>query len=264
MFETSPISAQILTWNSEKTLSAALESVRGCKEILIIDGGSTDDTLRIAKSFNARIIPQRTAIDQGKPLLDFAEARNQGLLHTQQPWILCLDSDEKLSEALKKEVFGIAQAGSEPAAYYVPRRYTLPNGKVITHASTYPNERIYFFHRDAVERWEKPIHERIKAKPRYPIHHLKGWTEAPLGTLNDYWKKNKRYMEIELKKYPRTWGRWFGHRLPRALRGQIVSAVKLLWIWLLPWPGKRLPLSHEFTRWKYRWMLVWKSCPLVK
>lgn len=258
-----PISLQLLTWNSASTLESALASVPSCKEILILDGGSTDATPDIAKRHGAIVIPQR---DDGLagPITDFAAVRNRGLTRATQPWILCLDSDESLSPALRDEIASIASTESPPAAYLVPRRYVLPDGTRIEHATTYPNERIYFFHRDAVDRWEKPVHERVRIKTGMPIRRLHHPTLASLPTPEEYVEKNRRYLALEIERTAgEGWSGWC-RRLIRSIRTQITSTIRLAWIWLIPRTGTRLPIRHEFARWGYRWRLVLNTCPLFR
>ncbi len=248
----------IPTWNSGKTLRHALESVQGCDEIILIDGGSTDETLSIAREFNAKVVPQS---DDGRsgPTSDFSAVRNRGLAAAKGDWILYLDSDEYLSADALNSIKTISIT-SEPAAYKVARRYVLDDGSLVAHASTYPNERIYFFHRDAVTGWERPVHERVRVKSGIPVRHLAGWTCAPLGSIEEYWRKNERYMKLELENSTKGWGPWL-ERLGRAIRSQVTSTLRLLWIWCIPRKGSKLPLQQELARWSYRWTLVVKALP---
>jgi glycosyltransferase involved in cell wall biosynthesis len=135
MSEALPVSVHILTRNAAATLARALASVRGCAEILVIDGGSTDGTVDIARKEGAIVIPQGP---HPGPLEDFAAARNEGLRHAGQPWILSLDSDEYLEDGFLEELRTIIARGT-PAACLVPRRYVLPDGQRVDYASTYPN-----------------------------------------------------------------------------------------------------------------------------
>jgi glycosyltransferase involved in cell wall biosynthesis len=258
-----PVSVHILTWNSGKTLERALQSVLRCKEILIIDGGSTDDTLRIAATYGAKVVLQRPPEAQGSPLTDFSAARNVGLAHTTEPWILVLDSDEWASEELMDDIEAVSQFQTVPAAYLVPRKYVLPNGRVVTHASTYPNERVYFFHRNAAHAWRKPVHERPDIAAGIPTLRLHGASLAPLGTVQDYIRKNTLYLRLEIEHMPKGWRAW-GKQVRRAIRGQILVTLRLLKIWLVPHGGVRLPLRQEFIRWWYRWTLVWHTFPPVR
>lgn len=258
MSEALPISAQILTWNSGKTLRRCLESVRGCAELLLIDGGSADGTLRIGREFGVTVVPQPA---QGKPLKDFAAARNAGLHAAAQLWILALDSDEYLEPGCLEEIARQLDRHPEPAAFLVPRRYVLADGTVVRRASTYPNERLYLFHRDATEGWEKPVHERIRLRPGMPVHRLAHGSLAPLLTPEEFWRKNDRYIHIEVERMRgKGFAHWLRRSLLRAVRAQLVSMVRLLWIWVTP-GGPALPLEQEALRWRYRWKLVQATGP---
>lgn len=262
MSEQLPISVHILTWNSGLTLRHTIGSVRHCAEILIIDGGSTDDTLRIAQESGARIIPQREASRQGTPIEDFSAVRNIGLQNAKQPWILALDSDESASPELLQEIATVIDMRI-PCACWVPRRYLLPDNRIVTHATTYPNARLYFFHRSVVERWEKPVHERPVFQAGTPTQHLHGATIAPLGTPEEYRSKNLRYLTIEREKDKgKGWWYWLIHRVTNTLLSRSIAIGKLLWIWMLPHTNcVRLPLRHEFLRFWYAWRLLVDTCP---
>jgi len=257
-----PVSVHVLTFNSAQTLKRALKSVKGCAEILLIDGGSTDDTFKIGEEYGARVVPQRPGEEQGKPLVDFAEARNRGLRESSQPWILVLDSDEAISPELFEELAQVTKS-DEPAAYWLPRRYVYPDGTRVEYASTYPNEHMYFFHRDAVTEWIKPVHERVGLKEGAPIRHLKGASLAPMPTIEEFKEKNGKYIAIEAAlSRGQGWGNWLRHRLYHTLRSRCIALIRILWIWLLPRRGKRLPLRHELLRFWYGWQLIVKTCPL--
>lgn len=257
-----PISVHILTRNSGDTLERCLQSVAGCAEILVIDGGSTDNTLAIAKRHGAKILAQpKDALEHGR-IVDFAAARNAGLRAAKEAWVLALDSDEEASEELMKELVEIACPGERSSeAFLIPRRYRLPDGRIVRHATTYPNERVYLFRRDAAETWEKPVHERIRLKAGTRIGHLRGWMIAPLGTVAEYKAKNRAYLTLEAKRArSQGWGAWI-LRVLRALRSRTIATIKLLWIWLLPHRGARLPLAHELARYWYAWRVVVETMP---
>ncbi|TSC59215.1 MAG: family 2 glycosyl transferase [Candidatus Peregrinibacteria bacterium Greene0416_19] len=259
MEQTLPLSVHVLTLNSGRTLARALESVKGAAEILVVDGGSTDDTLDIAKRHGARIIPQN---DRMEGVTDFARIRNITLEAATQPWIFILDSDEYASPELFAEITNIASS-TEPVAFLVPRKYVL-NGTVIEHASTYPNERIYFFHRDAVIGWIKPVHERVRVKSGIPITRLKNPCLAPLPPLREWKEKNERYVRIEAgASRGQGWLHWF-KRILHTLRSRLIAAIRIFFIWLLPHQGKRLPLAYEWARFAYGWRLIVETCPFKR
>jgi glycosyltransferase involved in cell wall biosynthesis len=263
MPEKLPISAHVLTWNSAQTLEKALASVARCAEILVIDGGSTDATLEIAEKHGARAVPQRFPGAQGRPLSDFAAARNVGLKNSTQPWVLALDSDEEMSPAAMEELANVTKTSTEPTACLVPRRYVLGDGSVVKFASTYPNERLYFFRTDAVTEWEKPVHERIALKPGTIVRRLEHGSLAPLPPIGAFHSKLSQYARIEGERsIGMGWAAWF-KRVWHTLRGRAVATVRILWIWLIPRPGKRLPLKYEIARYWYSWRLLIETFPLT-
>lgn len=251
-----PISCHILTRNSAATLEKALQSAQFCAEILVIDGGSTDETLAIAQKYHAKVLSQGTS----EEIANFSAIRNLGLKHTTHDWILSLDSDEYLSEEIQKEIQEASKG--EAAAYFVPRQYVLSDGRIVDFATTYPNERLYFFHRDTVKEWIKPVHERPQLKEGVSVKRFTGASLAPIGTLEEYKKKNARYLEIEkAKDAGKGWGYWFKHRLFHTVRSRCILLVRLLLIWLIPRRGVRMPLHHELARFWYGWKLIISTMP---
>ena len=158
-----PVSVGILTRNSGATLRRALESVKECSDIIVCDGGSTDDTLQIAAQFGARILSQnKTFLDEHGRLFDYGGARNQTLDAARENWFFALDSDEyagpDLIEAMRQVVTTRAEG-----AFWVNRKYTR-HGVVIDYATTYPNRQMRFFSKRSVTRFIKKMHERIELK----------------------------------------------------------------------------------------------------
>lgn len=254
-----PISVHILTYNSAETVEKALQSVQGCAEILVIDGGSTDGTQEIAKRYNAKVLQQPS---QGATK-NFAAVRNFGLQHTTQDWIFSLDSDEVATPELMTSIQETTQ--KEPAAYNVTRKYVLPDGRVVDYASTYPNKRLYFFHKNVVSEWMKPVHERPQLKTNTAIKDLTGYCLAPLGSTEEYKRKNLRYLQLEIERSKSTgWQHWLQHKLWHTARSRCILLLRLLWIWLIPRLGTRMPLQHELLRFWYGWKLVIGTCPLFR
>lgn len=92
------ISVIILTKNSEKYLKEVLESLKDFEEILIIDNGSTDNTVKITKEFkNCKIYKEK--------FIGFGPLKNKALIHAKNNWVLFVDSDEiakkKMIEKIK-------------------------------------------------------------------------------------------------------------------------------------------------------------------
>jgi glycosyltransferase involved in cell wall biosynthesis len=91
------ITPMIITYNEEANLQRVLDRLTWAKRIVIIDSGSTDATLDIA-----RFCPQTAVIHH--PFSDFASQCNFGLTHVATPWVLSLDADYELSEGLVDEI----------------------------------------------------------------------------------------------------------------------------------------------------------------
>ena len=92
------LSLCMIVKNEEDYLKACLESVEGVvDEIIVVDTGSTDETVAIAEQFDAEVhhIPWND---------DFAEARNESIKHASGDWIFQLDADERLDPESKKEL----------------------------------------------------------------------------------------------------------------------------------------------------------------
>ncbi|MCR8526080.1 glycosyltransferase family 2 protein, partial [Escherichia coli] len=88
------ISAAIIVRNEEAFLGDCLSSIRrDIDEIVIVDTGSTDSTVQIARRFGARVLEQPWADD-------FSAARNTALEHATRDWILYIDADERLTTPL--------------------------------------------------------------------------------------------------------------------------------------------------------------------
>jgi len=91
------LSAVVIVKNEELRLSRCLESLLFCDEIIVIDNGSTDNSLKIAKTFQARIYSVKET--------DFSELRNTGKEKARGEWILYVDADEVVTPELREEIF---------------------------------------------------------------------------------------------------------------------------------------------------------------
>ncbi|MDP3758847.1 MAG: glycosyltransferase family 2 protein, partial [Candidatus Daviesbacteria bacterium] len=128
----SKISVVLATYNEEANLENCLRSINElADEIVIVDGGSTDKTLDIAKRFKARIIqtnnPQIFHINKNKAI-DFAEG----------DWILQLDADEVVTENLAGEIKNAVLAESDINGYWIPRKNFFLR-KFLTKGGQYPD-----------------------------------------------------------------------------------------------------------------------------
>lgn len=108
---TIPCSVYIITLNEEKHIRRALESVRGFAEIIIVDSGSSDNTLSIIGEYSAQL--------SFHSFESFSQQKSYALSLCKQPWVLNIDADEQVSEQLKKDIIQVIE-NDEVDALNVP------------------------------------------------------------------------------------------------------------------------------------------------
>jgi glycosyltransferase involved in cell wall biosynthesis len=132
-----PISVCIITLNEEKNIENCLRSVRWADDIVIVDSGSADKTLEIAKRYTDRII-----YNQWKGI---NEQRNFTLNNARYDWVLALDADEIASQELYREVKSILGSDNDYYDGYLVPRLTYYLGKWICHGGWFPDRKMRLF-----------------------------------------------------------------------------------------------------------------------
>ena len=158
-----------------------------------------------------------------------------------------IDSDEYLSSEVVEEIREIVvDQNPQIRVWWQPRKYVV-EGRIIDHAMTYPNRQIRFFHKDGVDRFVKPIHERIKVLPGEVIGELRNFEYVPMEEYGALRKKWLRYGAMEEK--------WMHHPSRAVLFRHAVRQGKsiLLYSWRLKRDTvllrpNRMPLRYELLR----------------
>lgn len=143
------ISVVVLTKNEEDRIQACLESVKWANEIIIVDDGSEDETLKIARNYAQKIISSRNA--------DFSERRNQGMEQAHGEWILYLDADERVLKSLKEELQKSVE-NSQNSAYAISRRNII-FGQEVSYGPYKKDWMIRFFKKADFKTWVGKVHE---------------------------------------------------------------------------------------------------------
>ena len=154
MLRVTPLSAVLITHNEEGNLAAALESVRFCDEMLVVDSGSTDRTREIAEKAGARVI-------RNEPWPGFVAQRNLAADAAGNDWILAVDADERVSAELRDEIQAARAAGFDRPGYRIPRvaHYL---GRWIRATDWYPDPQLRLFDRRK-GRWQGGlVHESVR------------------------------------------------------------------------------------------------------
>jgi len=147
------LSACLITLNEEHNLARALNSLKGiADEIVIVDCGSRDRTLAIAKEYGAKIVENTWK--------DFAGQKNVASAAAKNDWILSLDADEELSPELRKTLMAWKEKEPEFAVYEFARRAWYL-GDWIKHSGWYPDRQRRVYRRDTAQ-FAGIVHESLK------------------------------------------------------------------------------------------------------
>jgi len=161
------ISACIITFNEEKNIAAAIESVAWADEILLIDSSSTDRTREIAESHGAKIIIQKW--------LGFAKQKQFAVDKAEHDWVLSLDADERISSKLQDELQHLKlMSGKDLADGYKLPRLSFYMNRPIRHGSWYPDWQLRFFNRTKGAWKNVLIHESFQMETGARIEKLAG------------------------------------------------------------------------------------------
>ena len=120
------LSAIVITYNEEQNIGACLESLKWCDELIVVDSNSNDNTVEIARGFNAkvRIVENQT----------YGEKRNTGMDMAAGEWILWIDADERITPELQKEITELLSGDKQPFEAYLINRKSCFINKFIKHS----------------------------------------------------------------------------------------------------------------------------------
>ncbi|HME10315.1 MAG TPA: glycosyltransferase family 2 protein [Bryobacteraceae bacterium] len=180
------ISAAIIAQNEERNISRVIESLRCCDEILVVDSGSSDRTVEIASKLGARVVES--------PWRGYAGQKNFAAEQCENDWILSLDADESLSEALEAEIWQIKKNGAEYDAYTMPRlaQYL---GSWILHSGWHPDRKVRLFDRRKAHWVGKYVHESVVVDG--PIGRLESnILHFTCSSLSEHLKTMDRYTTL--------------------------------------------------------------------
>jgi glycosyltransferase involved in cell wall biosynthesis len=145
------LSVAIITLNATRSLAQCLQSVTFADEIVVVDSGSQDGTVDIAKRFGARVIHHDW---QG-----FGRQKQFAVGQASSPWVLCLDADEWVSDQLKSDIQWALES-PRFEAYRIPRCNRFM-GRWLRHGEGYPDYSLRLFNRHKARWSEAEIHEQV-------------------------------------------------------------------------------------------------------
>lgn len=181
------ITVCILTKNSAATLAATLDSTASFPEVLLLDNGSTDATLEIARRYpNVRI--------ETRSFEGFGRLRNLAAGLASNDWILALDSDEVLSPALLTELKDLHL--SLKNVYSIPRQ-NYYNGKHIKGCGWHPDRVLRLYNRRWTVYGESQVHESLHLPEGSQVHKLGApLFHTPFRSMAEFLTKMQHYSTL--------------------------------------------------------------------
>ena len=150
------LSVAIITLNEEVNLPRTLASVAFADEVIVVDSGSTDNTVHIARNFGATVVEEKWK--------GFATQKNSAISRCRGAWVLSLDADEELSPELQEQLRTLLPSNPPVDAFFIKRRNLFLN-RWIKRGGYYPDAKLRLFRRNAVAFAspfaERPVHETI-------------------------------------------------------------------------------------------------------
>jgi glycosyltransferase involved in cell wall biosynthesis len=159
------ISAVLITFNEEKNIRRAIESVAWADEILVVDSESSDRTREIAESLGAKVLARKW--------LGFSKQKQFAVDSAANDWIFSLDADEEISDRLSVEILRLKNSTEIADAYKIPRLSFYMN-RPIRHGGWYPDWQTRFFDRRKGKWKDVPVHESLEMSDGARIEKLKG------------------------------------------------------------------------------------------
>jgi glycosyltransferase involved in cell wall biosynthesis len=180
------LSVIVIALNQEANIGDCLASVRFADEIVVVDTGSSDRTVELARAAGARVLVTSW---QG-----FAGTKNFALDQAGGDWVFSLDTDERVSEALKDEILTVVRADGPLNGYRAPRKNYF-GGRWVRRLGWYPDYTLRLWRRERGRFREREVHEEVEvAGPvgilQNPLDHYS------YSNLEEYASRQERYARL--------------------------------------------------------------------
>jgi glycosyltransferase involved in cell wall biosynthesis len=179
------LSAIIITKNEATNIGGCLDTLAFCDERIVVDSGSTDETVAIARDKGARV--------EHRDWQGFGPQKNFALSLASGDWVLSIDADERVSPALAAAIQA-AVATPSAEAYEFPRLSTFC-GREMRYSAWYPDYVLRLFRRGAAKFTDDLVHERVivggrVARLKEPLNH------APVEHIEQALSRMDRYSTL--------------------------------------------------------------------
>jgi glycosyltransferase involved in cell wall biosynthesis len=180
-----PLTVAIISLNAASLIEPCLKSVDFADEILVVDSGSTDDTLVVAERYRARIVQETWR--------GFGQQKQLAVNLAKHDWVLCLDVDERVTPELAQSIVTALQ-NPHFRAYKFPRRNRFL-GRWLKHGEGYPDLSLRLFHRADASWSNDDVHETVLTMQA--VGQLKGdLLHESADDIATYLGKQNRYSTL--------------------------------------------------------------------
>lgn len=198
------VSAVVIAYNDASYLRACLETLAWVDELIVVDSYSTDETEAVGREFTDKVFQHE--------FKGFGRLRNDAVAHAMHDWVFSLDTDERTTPELVREVQQLLEGEPQAVAYYVPRRNFFL-GKWIRYCGWYPDYRQpQLFRRSCMRYREEVVHEGVVVDG--PIGYLREHVlQYPFRNIDHYLAKMDRYSDLMAKRMEEQGRTFSAHQL---------------------------------------------------
>lgn len=160
------LSAVLIVKNEEAALAACLQALTWVDELVVIDAGSTDSTIEIAKQYTDKVFVESDW--QG-----YGQQRQRAQGYASCDWVVMIDADEHVSPELR-DTIQLAVAENDLSKVYALPRLSWVFGRFIRHSGWYPDYVIRLYPRDKAAYGDEKVHEKLHFPDSMRVVKLKG------------------------------------------------------------------------------------------
>jgi glycosyltransferase involved in cell wall biosynthesis len=176
----------VITLNEEERLRPCLESVVWADEIVVVDAGSSDKTIAIAREFTDRVL--------FRAWTGYGPQKNYALEQCSGDWILSLDADERVPESLREEVRALTAGQPAEDGFRVARKNVF-HGQVMWHGGLYPDYQLRLLRRGKARFSDRAVHE--SARVDGPTGRLReSLVHESYRDVADFLARTNRYTDL--------------------------------------------------------------------
>jgi glycosyltransferase involved in cell wall biosynthesis len=188
MSEPLPLSLIVITRDAAPDLADCLASASFAADIVVVDSGSSDDTVAIAGRAGARTFERAWS--------GFGPQKNFAVAQARHDWVLCVDADERVTPELAAAVRSLFERGPATAAAYAIARRNRFLGRWLAHGEGYPDWNVRLFDRRQAGWTDDPVHEHVTTRGR--VVRLEGdLRHASAESIEAYIAKQNRYTSLQ-------------------------------------------------------------------